>query len=734
VANKVFDRVKVVTGTTGVGTLTLGAAINGFEGFTAAGAAESDNVAYVIEDGYAWEIGWGQVSGTGTLLTRNLIRSSTGALLNLSGNAIVYSAVSKVDFDGKADANHNHDATYQPKSTILANITASAGAGFLKRDAAGAITVDGGVYALASDVAANYQPKGSYALLTGAAFTGGVSATSLSSSGNATVTGTVTAGSYALSDGSKVAIIAAADGGMEVGGYIDLHSPTADGADYRVRIQADASGSLFLDPTSDVLNVWATNLYLGGGTQNLLLQHDGTNGYVRTQLNKGHLYLGANGSNVLAIGSGGNVTLQQNGKGFAWMDTGGTSPSLTLQTDNNLVLYTTTNTGGTTPIWSVFARQASPTFNINTPTTIQNNLTVNSNNGGIYGSASAGAQVELGLRRSNSPRWNIAMDAGSETGSNVASNLYFGRFNDAGAWIDNCFYISRQTGDATFAHALNVVSSLNVTAGITSDFGGNVSGANIHLSLRSGGSGGTSMNFVAKAGVGNWNPIVQDGDSLLWWTKSATSGTGSLVLAPWSSSANGLRIDANGTLNCIASAGNQLILKAGNASNPSLIMRNDASNFYFLLSAASTDPSGAWNALRPFTINMGNGDVTMAHTVTCPGALNVTNNVATFSGGNGGVQINPRDNVGSNWVNYNIGGVLRWWNGTDRVTIDANGNLKAHDMSTPIVATTRASFTSATPPTVTTATGTASGITSITARSTSTDSSRSTAARPSAVR
>ena len=82
------NRAKVATATTGTGTITLGAAESGYQSFTSAGVVNSDVVRYTIEDGDAWEIGSGTYS-SGTL-TRVLDESSTGSLLNLSGDAVVY--------------------------------------------------------------------------------------------------------------------------------------------------------------------------------------------------------------------------------------------------------------------------------------------------------------------------------------------------------------------------------------------------------------------------------------------------------------------------------------------------------------------------------------------------------------------------------------------------------------------------------------------------------------------
>lgn len=91
------DRAKMTTSSTGTGTLTLGSASTGFLSFADAGVLNGDVVSYVIEDGTAFEIGTGTYTSSGTTLSRSLVKSSTGSLLNLSGNAVVYISALSAD-------------------------------------------------------------------------------------------------------------------------------------------------------------------------------------------------------------------------------------------------------------------------------------------------------------------------------------------------------------------------------------------------------------------------------------------------------------------------------------------------------------------------------------------------------------------------------------------------------------------------------------------------------------
>jgi hypothetical protein len=107
------NRAKMTTATTGTGTITLGSAVSGQQTFAAAGVVNANVVRYVIEDGTAFEIGTGTYTASGTTLSRTLIESSTGSLLNLTGAAVVFVSATALDIvQGPASAVDHAVARY----------------------------------------------------------------------------------------------------------------------------------------------------------------------------------------------------------------------------------------------------------------------------------------------------------------------------------------------------------------------------------------------------------------------------------------------------------------------------------------------------------------------------------------------------------------------------------------------------------------------------------------------
>jgi hypothetical protein len=87
---KLYNLVRVNTVTSGSDTIILGDAVTGFLNFITASVADGDTVSYGIKDGDNHEVGRGVYSASSSSLTRSLLNSTTGSLLNLSGASEMY--------------------------------------------------------------------------------------------------------------------------------------------------------------------------------------------------------------------------------------------------------------------------------------------------------------------------------------------------------------------------------------------------------------------------------------------------------------------------------------------------------------------------------------------------------------------------------------------------------------------------------------------------------------------
>jgi hypothetical protein len=93
------NRAKVATATTGTGTITLGAAVGGYQTFADAGVVDANVVRYAIEDGSDFELGTGTYTASGTTLSRTVTESSNAdSAINLSGSAVVFVTATAADF------------------------------------------------------------------------------------------------------------------------------------------------------------------------------------------------------------------------------------------------------------------------------------------------------------------------------------------------------------------------------------------------------------------------------------------------------------------------------------------------------------------------------------------------------------------------------------------------------------------------------------------------------------
>lgn len=261
------NRVRCGTSTTGTGTITIGSAQSGYSDFT--NVADGSTVRYTIEDGSAYEIGTGTFTASGTTLTRTLTESSTGSLLNLTGNAVVFltAAASDIQQPPSEGAFADGDKTKLDGIEASADVTDTANVTSAGALMDSELTSEASVKAINQGLATSDSPT-----FAGGTFSGNVSF----GDNNKAIFG---AGSdlQIYHDGSNSYIEDTADGDLVLkSNGLDIHFENASGTElFRVgtigSTELKYSGSSKLFTSSTGLSV-VGNISLFSGTGSIIFE------------------------------------------------------------------------------------------------------------------------------------------------------------------------------------------------------------------------------------------------------------------------------------------------------------------------------------------------------------------------------------------------------------------------------------------------------------------------------
>lgn len=254
----------------------------------------------------------------------------------------------------------------------------------------------------------------------------------------------------------------------------------------------------------------------------------------------------------------------------------------------------------------------------------------------LYGSATnAGTAMAVFSGAQGSQTGHIALHQGAtrlwQMGIETARELKFWSYTDAGAFQQTAFTLTRD-GLLTLAGGLTANSDITAAGTANLLFGSGATRQMINLWSTTYGIGIQNNTMYFRTG----SPVGRSVGGFAWHRAGVhdvnvyNPGTGGTKLA---------HLDGDGNFNptgeLVTTAANGIRMIQGNYG---VIFRQDGATLYILLTA-SADQNGSWNSLRPFSINVSTGDVSMTHDVTIGGNLGVTGTVSGshhyVSSGNG---------------------------------------------------------------------------------------------------
>lgn len=252
------NRAKVSTSTTGTGTITLGAAEDGYQTFAAAGVGDGDSVRYTIEDGSNWEIGTGTYTASGTTLSRTPSESSNaGAAINLSGGAVVFVTALATDFTSPTYTNLTTTGTVDFSGATVSDLGTVTTANIDGGDIASAVTINksptvtltgaitgSGTLTNLGNVSIATTATSDPTLTMAGDISGSATFTNL---GNATLTATVVGGDVdtaaAWTTARTLSLTGAVTGSVSIDGSANASIATTATSDPTLTLSGDATGS-----------------------------------------------------------------------------------------------------------------------------------------------------------------------------------------------------------------------------------------------------------------------------------------------------------------------------------------------------------------------------------------------------------------------------------------------------------------------------------------------------------